>query len=139
MSHADSGPNHASPLDITPALLQTTCTAPKRSVVAAASACTDASSLTSVFTASVSTPCAPMRSAARCERGVVDVGEHDVHARLREPLRQCEPDAAPGPGDDGDASCFELHRSSPRTDCNGARNLTGASGRSGSGPGGRLA
>src|SRR2546430_13589971 len=37
----DSGPNHASPLDMTPALLQTTCTAAKRSVVAAASACTD--------------------------------------------------------------------------------------------------
>ena len=37
---------------------------PKRSIAAAASACTDASSLTSVRTVSVSTPRAPMRSAA---------------------------------------------------------------------------
>src|SRR3954470_10392968 len=54
--HDEIGPNHASAVDATPALLHTTCAPPKRSRLAAASACTDASSVTSVFTVSVSTP-----------------------------------------------------------------------------------
>jgi hypothetical protein len=49
---------------MTPALLHTTCTALNRSTAAAASACTDASSLTSVRTVSASTPRPVMRSAA---------------------------------------------------------------------------
>jgi len=54
--HAESGPNHGSARLATPALLQTTCTAPKRSIAAAARALTAASSLTSVGTASVLPP-----------------------------------------------------------------------------------
>src|SRR3954451_2066753 len=62
--HDEIGPNQASAVDATPALLQTTCAAPKWSSVAAASACTDDSSETSVFTVSVSTPFAPICFAA---------------------------------------------------------------------------
>ena len=107
--HADSGPNHASACETTPALLHTTCTVPKRSIAAAASACTDASSLTSVRTVSVSTPCAPIRSRRGREARLVDVGEHHVHARRREPLRQREPDPARRAGDHRDLACLESH------------------------------
>src|SRR5215471_1200700 len=54
--HAESGPNHGSAWLATPALLQTTCTVPKRSTAAAARALTAASLLTSVGTASVLAP-----------------------------------------------------------------------------------
>ena len=67
--HAESGPNHGSARLATPALLQTTCTAPKRSIAAAARAFTAASSLTSVGTASVLTPRPAIFSEAACSAG----------------------------------------------------------------------
>src|SRR5579862_4344796 len=55
-SQGSVGPNHGSDRLDTPALLHTTCTAPNRWRAAAARARTEASSLTSVGTTSVSTP-----------------------------------------------------------------------------------
>jgi hypothetical protein len=63
-SQADSGPNQRSANVATPALLQTTWTAPNRSMVAGANPWTDGSTLPSVGTTSVTTPWAPMTSAA---------------------------------------------------------------------------
>jgi hypothetical protein len=40
---------------------------------------------------------------------LLHVGHHDVQPALGEPLGQCEPDAAPGPGDHGHLSLGELH------------------------------
>ncbi len=60
----DTGPNHESARLATPALLQTTWTAPKRLSAADASACTAASSLTSVGTVIASTPMPVIVSAA---------------------------------------------------------------------------
>ena len=67
--HAESGPNHGSARLATPALLQTTCTDPKRSIAAAARALTAASSLTSVGTASVLPPRPAICSAAARSAG----------------------------------------------------------------------
>ena len=67
--HAESGPNHGSAWLPTPALLQTTCTAPKRSTAAAARALTATSSLTSVGTASVLAPRPAILSEAACSAG----------------------------------------------------------------------
>src|SRR5215469_7600791 len=65
-SQAEIGPNHGSASEATPALLHTTCTAPKRSTAAAARALTADSSLTSVGTASVSAPKPAICRSASC-------------------------------------------------------------------------
>ena len=56
------GMSHGGPWPPTPALLHTTCTAPKRSSAAWARASTEAGSVTSVGTASTSVPAAANRS-----------------------------------------------------------------------------
>src|SRR5262245_44376957 len=65
-SHVVIGPVHGSPLPTTPALLHSTCAAPKRSSVACASACTLASSDVSHTTGSTSVP--PSASSASTAR-----------------------------------------------------------------------
>ena len=107
--HADSGPNHGSPLDITPALLHTTCTVPKRSTVGRRER------LHRRLVAHVGAD-GERVDAARAdllgggrEPGLVDVGEHHVHTRRREPIRQREPDPARRARDDRDLARLELH------------------------------
>ena len=80
--HAESGPSHGSVLLATPALLHTTCTEPKRSTAALAKVSTAALSLTSVWTASASTPSASILSAALASAGACRI-QRDGRAGLR--------------------------------------------------------
>ena len=93
----------------TPALLHTTCTPPKRSIVASASASTSDSSDVSTTTGSTSTPSSASVGRRAFERGRFDVGHHDLHAVVPEPSCQREPDPGRGAGDDRDLAGERLH------------------------------
>ena len=79
--------------DPMPALLHTTCTAPNASSVASRNASTDSSDVTSVTTPiDVATLVAQLAGRLVDQRRH-DVGEHDLHALVGEPLDERAPDA----------------------------------------------
>ena len=86
-SHSPGGHSHSGPCDPpTPALLQTTCTAPNADSAASRSASTAARSDTSVTTGSTDAPALGERGRRLRQRGLLDVGHDDVHALGGEPL-----------------------------------------------------
>ena len=78
----------------------------------AASASTDARSVTSVSTPSAERSAAAQVGCRRLRRVRVDICEHDARARRREHRRDAEPDSARAAGDDGDLIGELLHRRS---------------------------
>ena len=105
-SHDSMPPNHGSPPPATPALLHSTLTCPKRSSVWVASASTCSRLLTSVSTASVSTPVAAIRCSAASSASGLDVGEHERATGGGERVGEREADAARRAGDDRDRCRF---------------------------------
>ena len=83
----------------TPALLQSTCTVPKRSRTASASDCTERR----VAHVGEHTDRAEL-GGRRLERRLLDVGDDDVHPRIDEPRRHRAADATRSAGDDCDVS-----------------------------------
>ena len=93
----------------TPALLHTTWTAPNASIVASARRSTSSHRETSATTRRTSSTRRPAARPRPARAAPLDVGQDDPHALGREPLGHGQPDAAGGPGDDGDPPAQLLH------------------------------
>ena len=95
----------------TPALLNMTCSPPKRSTVKSTSACTWSASVTSVCWKAADVA---QRGGDRLAGVGVDVGDHDPCALRDEALDGGPADAAGAAGDDRDLACeLVSHRLAP--------------------------
>ena len=100
-SHSPGGHSHSGPCGPpTPALLQTTWTAPN-ATAPSPERLDRREDATSVATGSTDAPDVGEGRGRLGQRGLLDVGHHHVQALGREPLGQPEPDPAGGAGDDG--------------------------------------
>src|SRR5918993_2184922 len=96
-SQPSIGPSHGSPPPATPALLQTMCTAPNRSIVACANASTCSTLLTSVLTASVSTPSSSIVAVARSSASSCTSASTTEHPAVASALASAKPIPLPAP------------------------------------------